>query len=165
MEERGFSVEVTLRDGYEFGVDFGMDGVDALTVDEPPPLGEGAGPNPARLLAAAVGSCMSASLLFCARRGRVPVEGIRTTVEGTLVRNETGRLRIGGLKVRLHPALGEDADRWTRCLEVFEDYCIVGQSVRDGIPLDVEVVPAAPAAEAALAAAAGVADGAVTTLD
>jgi uncharacterized OsmC-like protein len=142
VEERDFSVEVTLRDGYEMAVDFGLDGVDALTVDEPPPLGEAAGPNPARLLGAAVGSCMGASLLFCMRRARVPVDGLRTRVEGTVVRNEQGRMRIGALRVKLMPRVGEDGARMERCLELFEDFCIVGQSVRDGIPLTVEVEPA-----------------------
>jgi uncharacterized OsmC-like protein len=146
MEDRDFSVEVTLRDGYEMGVDFGLAGVDPLTVDEPPPLGEEAGPNPARLLAAAVGSCMSASLLFCLRRARVPVEGLRARVQGSIVRNEQGRLRIGELRVKLMPETGEDGARMARCLELFEDFCIVGQSVRDGIPLAVEVEPVGPGA-------------------
>lgn len=152
MEERDFSVEVTLREGYEMSVDFGLAGVDTLTVDEPPPLGGAAGPNPARLLGAAVASCMGASLLFCMRRARVPVDGLQTRVEGSIVRNEQGRLRIGALRVKLMPALGEDGARMERCLELFEDFCIVGQSVRDGIPLTVEVEPVRP--ESALPAGA-----------
>jgi organic hydroperoxide reductase OsmC/OhrA len=102
----------------------------------------GSGPNPARLLAASVGSCLAASLLFCMRKAHVEVEGMRTRVQGTLVRNERGRLRIGGLRVRLEPVLAlELHDRVPRCLELFEDFCVVTASVRKGIPVDVDVVP------------------------
>jgi organic hydroperoxide reductase OsmC/OhrA len=148
MDETGFRVEVALSGGYEMRVDFGLPGVDEMTVDEPPPLGAGAGPNPARLLAAAVGSCMSASLLYCLRRAHLDAPELRTRVEGTLVRNERGRMRIGGLKVTLMPGMDAgDAARAARCVELFEDFCIVGQSVRAGIPLDVVVQMAELTAE------------------
>src|SRR5690606_35323380 len=124
-----FAVTLTWQHGYAFEVDFEKDGVPALLTDEPPPLGDGLGPNPARLLAAAVGNCMSASLRFCLERARVDVQGMRTRVEGTMVRNERGRLRVGSLHVSLEPRLDADElGRIGRCLEVFEDFCIVGQS-------------------------------------
>ena len=143
MEEQGFALEIALRQGYELGVDFGLDGVPDLVVDEPPPLGRGKGPNAARLLGAAVGSCMSASLLYCLRRARIDVPGLRATVRGTLERNERGRLRIAGLTVTIHPEIGpDDVQRTARCRELFEDFCVVGESVRRGIPVTVEVEPA-----------------------
>ena len=73
-----FEVGLTLRDGYAFTVDFAAGEGPPLVVDELPPLGEANGPNPARLLAAAVGSCLSASLLFCLRKSRVEVSQLRT---------------------------------------------------------------------------------------
>jgi organic hydroperoxide reductase OsmC/OhrA len=143
-----FAVTLTWQQGYAFAIDFEMDGIPELMTDEPAPLGEGLGPNPARLLAAAVGNCMSASLKFCLERAHLDVQDLRTRVEGTLVRNERGRMRIASLRVRLEPTLQADhLERIGRCLEVFEDFCIVGQSVREGIDLSVEVVPtAAPVA-------------------
>lgn len=141
-----FTVDLSLRDGYAFTVDFAAREGPPLVVDEVPPLGEGNGPNPARLLAAAVGHCLSASLLFCLRKSRIEVANLRTTVEGTIVRNERGRLRIGGLRVRLAPELSEEQrERMGRCLDLFEDFCLVTESVREGIPVDVEVETAATA--------------------
>lgn len=143
-----FQVTLTLRDGYAFAVDFGAsaspDGAGAFVVDEPPPLGAGSGPNATRVLAAAVGDCLGSSLLFCLRKARVPVHGLRVLVEGSVVRNERGRMRIGGLRVRLSPDVTpEDRERMGRCLELFEDFCIVTESVRQGIDVDV-AVEAAP---------------------
>ncbi|HUF25562.1 MAG TPA: hypothetical protein VMM18_01175 [Gemmatimonadaceae bacterium] len=55
---------------------------------------------------------------------------------------EAGRLRIGEIKVRLAPEIAEaDVPRMTRCLEVFEDYCVVTQSVREGLEVSVQVAP------------------------
>jgi organic hydroperoxide reductase OsmC/OhrA len=138
-----FTVDLSLRDGYAFNVEFGDGEGPPLVVDELPPLGEGNGPNPARLLAAAVGSCLSASLLFCLRKSRIEVGELRTIVEGTITRNERGRLRMGGIKVRLAPQVTpEQRERMGRCLDLFHDCCIVTESVREGIAVDVEVEPA-----------------------
>jgi len=144
------SITLDWRQGYEFSIDFGQAGLAEPLTDEPPPLGQGNGPNPARLLAAAVGNCMSASLKFCLDRAHIEVQELRTRVEGTVVRNERGRLRIGSLRVYLEPTLEEEMlERIGRCLEVFEDFCIVGQSVREGIDLAVEVTPRSAPAVAA----------------
>jgi uncharacterized OsmC-like protein len=142
MEGQPFEVTLDLKSGYEFQVDFQQASVPVLVVDEPPPLGEGHGPNPARLLAASVANCLAASLLFCLRRSRIEVQGLRATVRGAIVRNERGRLRIDALQVSIQPeVLPEDRDRMGRCLDIFEDFCIVTQSVRDGFDVKVNVEP------------------------
>lgn len=73
MADTSFTLSLTLQREYGFAVDFGLDGVPDLTLDEPLPLGEGHGPNAARLIAAAVGNCLAASLAFCVRRSRIQV--------------------------------------------------------------------------------------------
>lgn len=56
------------------------------------------------------------------------------------MRTERGRLRIGGLRVRLAPELSvEQRGRIGRCLDLFQDFCIVTESVREGIAVDVQV--------------------------
>jgi uncharacterized OsmC-like protein len=144
------TVSMALQGGYQFLVDFQHEGVAALLLDEPEPLGEGRGPNAARMLAAAVGNCLSASALFCMRKARVDVRGMRTTVHASLVRTGRGRLRVGAIRVQINPEVASaDLDRIGRCLELFEDYCVVTQSVRDGLNVAVEVQPAAAAGSAA----------------
>lgn len=142
MSDQAFTIKLDRREGYEFRTDLVQPAGGALVVDEAPPLGKGAGPNPARMLGAAIGHCLSASLLFCMGKARIPVGGLRSTVEGSLVRNERGRLRIGRIDVLLQPEIAqEDTGRIARCLEVFEDFCIVTQSVRAGIDVSVKVEP------------------------
>jgi organic hydroperoxide reductase OsmC/OhrA len=140
-EEREFRVELELREGYEFRAAFPGTELGPLVLDEPPPLGAGRGPNAARLVAAAVAHCLSASALYCLRRARVGVRGLRAEVRATLVRNERGRWRLGPLTVTLRPELdAADRDRLDRCLELFEDFCVVTQSVRAGLDVRVRVV-------------------------
>ncbi|MCP4092444.1 MAG: OsmC family protein [Planctomycetes bacterium] len=96
-----FEIHLERVDGFQFRTDFPGTEVAPPIVDEPAPLGTGTGPNPARLLAVAVGNCLSASLLFCLGKSRVEVGGINTTVIGNYQRDDSKRLRIGGMKVTL----------------------------------------------------------------
>lgn len=138
----GATVRLELEDGYRFWVDLG-EGFPPLLMDEPAPLGDGAGPNASAVLAAAVGNCLSASLLYCLRRARIDVTSLRTEAEVVPARNAEGRLRIGSIRVELHPEVAAGAEgRLGRCLELFEDFCVVTESVRAGIDVAVKVVPA-----------------------
>ncbi len=140
--DEGFSFTMDLEDGYRFFVDFAQEGVPELLLDEPGPLGDGSGPNAARVLAAAVGNCLSASALCCVRRARIEVQGMRTTVSGSLERNGAGRLRVSGIQALIEPVVEESKrPRMQRCLELFEDFCVVTQSVQAGIEVDVNVEP------------------------
>jgi hypothetical protein len=68
---------------------------------------------------------------------------LRQEVKGTLARNARGRLRIGrfDVTIRLADAVG-DIKHFDRCTQQFEDFCVVTESVRNGIPVGVRVVDA-----------------------
>lgn len=60
-------------------------------------------------------------------------------------RRPAAAVGIGEIRVRLAPEVApEQRERMERCLDLFEDFCIVTESVRQGIQVDVEVdtVPA-----------------------
>src|SRR3990172_1528031 len=86
-------VELRQEAGYRFAIRFGP-GMPVLYCDEPPPLGKGTGPSPVQLLAAAVGNCLSDSLLFALRKFKQAPEPIRAVVEATVDRNAEKRLRV-----------------------------------------------------------------------
>jgi len=133
--------KLKLLEGYRFRVEFDVDGMPNLIVDELKPIGQGSGPNPTRLLSAAVGNCLSSSLLYCLGKAHVRVKNLETTVETNIVRNEEGRLRVKNLGVQIHLDVeDEDKVRVPRCLEIFEDYCTVTSSVRKGIAVNVNCV-------------------------
>jgi uncharacterized OsmC-like protein len=138
-EEIVHRVVVSLARNYEFTAAFEQfpDGGPIL-MDEPPPLGGGHGPNATALLAAAVGNCLAASLAFCLRKSRAELNDLRAIVSARVVRNQAGRMRIAGIEVELTPSLGPgERDRLERCSKLFEDFCVVTASVRQGIPVTV----------------------------
>ena len=140
-KESQFTIEMTHLEGYQFNVNFGMESMPDLLVDEPAPLGEGKGPNPSRMLAAAAANCLSASLLYCVTKNQPPAGSVKATAVCTLERNGSNRLRIGRMDITLTvDGELENAVRMKRCLDLYEDFCVVTASLRDGFPIDVAVI-------------------------
>lgn len=129
------------ENGYMFRITFDELPGTEVHMDEPKPLGDSEGPSAAMMLSAAVGHCLTSSLLFCVQKSRGELKDIETDVETELVRNEKGRWRIGSIKVKMKPSFNEiDSEKLERCKGLFEDFCIVTASVREGVDVDVDIV-------------------------
>lgn len=123
-DEQGFEVSLEQVEDFEFRVRFDGTALADLSTDEPPPQGRNAGPNPARMLLVAVANCLAASLLFALRK----------------FRNAQGRWRVAGMEVDLQLADPvASLQHIERALAQFEDFCIVTESVRAGVPVAVRV--------------------------
>lgn len=134
------SVTIRRQAKYRFVVDFGA-GVPASLVDEPAPLGDGEGPSPPQLLAAAVANCLSASLVFAHAKFKEDPGRIVTTAVCEIGRNAQNRLRVSALRVSLTLGVAPEAlGRLDRVLAQFEDFCTVTRSVEAGIPCAVTVL-------------------------
>jgi uncharacterized OsmC-like protein len=145
MEPAGdFTLHIEQVAGFDFRVRFDKERYADLYIDEPSPLGGDTAPNPVRILAAAIGDCLSASLVFCLKRRGVVATGLRSEVHVQLVRNEHKRLRVGKVDVTIHPGESISDEALQACLESFEDFCVVTQSVRDGIDVGVKVTRPSP---------------------
>ncbi|MEM3267545.1 MAG: OsmC family protein [Conexivisphaerales archaeon] len=140
-EEVPPKVVIELQEGYTFKVSFPGAKNDTFLMDEPPPLGQLNGPNASRVLSAAIANCLSASLLFCLRKGRVNVKKIITEAEPEVKRNKDGYWRVVRVNVKIYPEFDGDVDkdRVSRCLDIFENYCVVTGAVREGIDVNVDV--------------------------
>ncbi|MCC6523071.1 MAG: OsmC family protein [Polyangiaceae bacterium] len=140
-----FDIQVRQISGFEFAVRFDKAAFATLALDEPPPLGHDRAPNAARVLAAAIGNCLAASLVFCTKRAGTMLENVTAEVGVDVVRNADKRLRIGQVRVHLDTGLPNDHPAIAGCLDKFEDFCMVTQSVRQGIDVAVTVGPRTPA--------------------
>ncbi len=141
MQTLEFDVHLEQVRDFEFRVHFPATNAADITVDEPPPLGKSKGPNPARLLAAAVANCLAASLYFCLHKASQETGPIVGDAKVALVRNTRGRWRVGSLAVTLKLAeMMRSSPALEECLAQFEDFCIVTESVRQGVPVVVRVI-------------------------
>lgn len=135
-----FSLTLTQESDYAFRVEFDDTAIPALHTDEPAPLGGDRGPNPSRLMVAAVANCLSASLLFALRKFRNAPGTIVTRATARLERNKNKRWRIAAIEVDLQLAdAAGSLQHAERALAQFEEFCIVTESVRSGVPVMVRV--------------------------
>ena len=141
LKPQDHHVVVTLVRGYEFIAEFpDSPGSSAILLDEPQPLSGNRAPNAAALLGAAVGDCLAASLTLGLRKSAATVEGMTATVVTHVTRNEAGKFRISGIDVELVPQVAGDVPTsLDRCESLFEDFCVVTESVRQGVPVSVSV--------------------------
>ena len=145
MSEKLISVTLTQQHDYRFDIRFD-DNMPVLTSDEPAPLGTGLGPSPVQLLCAAVGNCLSDSLLFALRKFKQAPEPLRCEVQAQVGRNADGRMRVLEMEATLHLGVSaaqlEQLEQLERVLGQFEGFCTVTQSVGQGIPIQVRVLDA-----------------------
>ena len=139
MNNEQVTVELVQQEDYRFDIQFGG-AAPNLIGDEPAPLGTGSGPSPVQLLCAAVGNCLSNSLLFALRKFKQAPEPLRCTVPAEVGRNTDNRLRV--LRMTATLRLGVPAvqlQHLDRVLAQFEAYCTVTQSIRQSIPVTLQM--------------------------
>jgi len=147
-EEKVHHVTVRLARGYQFVAEFNdLPDAPSILFDEPEPLGDSRAPSAAAVLSAAVGNCLAASLTYCLRRARMDVEGMTAQVTTHVAKNDSGRYRVRNIEVELTPVIGDSAAPTVdRCEALFEDFCIVTASVKQGIPVHIALKEPAEAA-------------------
>lgn len=142
-ENDGIRIVLEQEGPYAFKVSFEGTALEALHTDEPEPLGAGGGPNPSALLLAGIANCLGASLLFSLRKFKNAPGPIRAEITAKKGRNAEGRWRIPHADVAIHLSdKAADLEHFDRVLAQFEQFCIVTQSVRDGVSVDVRVIDA-----------------------
>jgi organic hydroperoxide reductase OsmC/OhrA len=96
-----------------------------------------------QLLCAAVGNCLSDSLLFALRKFKQAPEPLRCEVQAQVGRNADGRMRVLNMLATLHLGVPvAQLAQLERVLGQFEGFCTVTQSVGQGIPIQVRVLDA-----------------------
>jgi uncharacterized OsmC-like protein len=142
QSERHFGVRLELVSGFQFTSQaFEGDQLHGsrVTTDEPDPIGSNAGPSTPAMLAMAVGHCLSASLIETLRHAGIKVLSLTTEATSVVWPNAEGNPRIKQIDVTIRPVLDQASRNIQRCLDVFENYCTVCQSIRPAIPVHVTV--------------------------
>lgn len=74
------------------------------------------------------------------QKARIKVNDLKTMVVANKARNQEGQLRVANIEVKVQLSVNEeDKTRVQRCLDIFENYCTVTQSVMQGIKVNVDI--------------------------
>jgi uncharacterized OsmC-like protein len=136
--------EVSLRWVGEKELEISFDKPDSckFTVEAPTELGgKGKAPDPNRMLAAAVGSCLTMSLLLNLQGFKPGPKELNTKVKYTIGLGEQGLPRFKSIDVEIKPVFSGAvrAEFLKRITDNFQKFCTVTESVRKGIPVNVIV--------------------------
>jgi uncharacterized OsmC-like protein len=99
------------------------------------------GPNPSRMVGLAILGCLSSSFIFCLKKKNLALDDLKAEAEVILARNEKGFWRVKKVEVNINTIINDpDArKRAEQCKKMYENYCTITQSVRNGIDVDVNL--------------------------
>ena len=99
------------------------------------------GPNAAHLLAMAILGCLTSSYVFCFNKKDFVVKDIKAEAIVTIFRNEKGFARVKKIDVTINPKIDSPKmrKRAAQCQKMFEQYCTITASVREGIDVNVNI--------------------------
>lgn len=147
-KESTFTITMEKTGKMQFTTNFDKN-VPNLIFDEPEISGgQDEYPNASRILTASIANCLSASFAFCLLKSRVPMDNVKIKAVATTTsqRNEEGRWRIPKVKVELFPTFeGHNPvpekimKRFERCARIYEKYCTVSQSIKQGINIETKI--------------------------
>lgn len=131
-------VGIKLEDEMIYRCDLGQIQMNDLFIDEQHKKTiEKIGPNPSKLLALSVLGCLATSFTYCLQRENFSLSDIEGTAVITSKRNEKGFWRLKNIDVKLNPKIDnvEMRKRADQCRKFFEEFCVISESIREGIEI------------------------------
>lgn len=142
-DEYKSEVDIKLEEEMIFKCDLGKINMKDLFIDEQhKKLNEKIGPNPSKLLALSILGCMSASFAFCLQKKDFSLSDFEGKAFITSKRNEKGLWRIKEIKIELHPKIDslKMRERVDQCRKFFEQFCIISESIKEGIEINTNLI-------------------------
>ena len=147
-QESTFTITMEKTGQMQFTTTFDKNFPDLIFDESERSGGQDEYPNASRILTASIANCLSASFTFCLLKSRVPLDNVKIKAVATTTsqRNEESRWRIPVVKVELFPIFeGENPvpenilKRFERCSRIYEKYCTVTQSIKQGIDIQTSI--------------------------
>jgi len=135
-------VGIKLEEEMTYKCDFGKIDIADLFIDETHKKStEKIGPNPSKLLALSVLSCLAASFTFCLKKKNFTLQDLDGTAEVIIKRNEKGFWRVKEINIKINPKIDNPKmrKRANQCRKFFEHYCIISESLKEGIGVNLNL--------------------------
>ncbi len=116
-----------------------------IVIDEPQQFhGDDRGPSSIEYLCVGIGGCMGTSLVYCLKRFKATFSKLAVKAAAEIHHVPPNRmLRVTALHVNFtitpNPATDDNIENIKECYEHFAKYCVVTQSVKQGIPFDIKL--------------------------
>ena len=114
-----------------------------IHIDEPESFhGTDLGPSSVEYVLIGIGGCLGSSFIYCLQKKKIEIENLEIEIDGKL--KHTGpkmNLRLVNVDVQLifTPKKGKQLEIINQCIKKFFDYCVVSNSIIQGIPINVSV--------------------------
>ena len=113
-----------------------------IHIDEPESFhGTDKGPSSVEYVLIGVGGCLGSTLLFCLQKKNIKLKSLEIIVEGKLKHSEPYKhLRLKNINCEIHISIyGEESALLDECIKNFQKYCVVSESIINGIPINIDI--------------------------
>ena len=114
-----------------------------IHVDEPESFhGTDVGPSPVEYFLIGIGGCLGSTFKYCLQKQDVEIDLLEVVVDGQLKHaGPKMSLKLVYIEAELFITAKneESSDKIEQCIKNFRDYCIVTNSITQGVPIDVKV--------------------------
>jgi putative redox protein len=116
---------------------------DGIHLDEPESFhGTDIGPSPVEYFLIGIGGCLGSTFTYCLQKQEVEIDALEVVVDGQLKHvgpNMSLKLVNIEAEILFTAKDGKLSGKIEQCIKTFRDYCIVSNSITQGVPLDVKV--------------------------
>jgi len=112
-----------------------------FNIDEPTSFhGTNLGPSAVEYLLIGIGGCLGTTFIYCLQKNNIELETFEIVVDGKV--SHTGpktllRLENVDVDLKFTPKEASSDVEINRCMEEFAKYCIVTNSIANGLPINV----------------------------
>ena len=116
-----------------------------IHTDEPESFhGTNKGPSPVEYFLIGIGGCIGSTFVFCCKKNNIEIEDISVTIDGIITHKEERENllqfdRIEGKIDFIPKNVSKDEIAIKSCIKDFQKYCVVSNSIQQGIPMNVQV--------------------------
>ncbi|MHA1273308.1 MAG: OsmC family protein [Promethearchaeota archaeon] len=118
-------------------------GFSNIHIDEPKSFhGTNLGPSSVEYLLIGIGGCIGSTFIYCFRKNKIEIENFSIIVDGQLKHiGPKNRLRLINVDVFIDfkPKPGQEKEKIELCKKIYEEHCIVSNSIKAGLPINVKM--------------------------
>ena len=112
-----------------------------FNIDEPTSFhGTDLGPSSVEYLLIGIGGCLGTTFMYCLQKRNVKMKSVEIEIDGKL--SHVGpklllRLTKVDVEIKFIPEENASSEEINLCIKNFREYCIVSNSIADGLPINV----------------------------